>query len=112
MLARVSAASRLQAVTRHLFAPIAASSPAIRTMATAADEAKHYALHYSYVPDAFEKRVPHRAAHLALTSEYKKSGRMLMGGAYTEPPMGALLTFHCKKADVEQFVKVSARHLH
>jgi uncharacterized protein YciI len=54
---------------------------------------RHYAVHYSYVPDAFEKRVPFRPGHLALTAKYKSTGKMLMGGAYTEPPMGALLTF-------------------
>ena len=50
-------------------------------------------LSYSYVPDVFEKRVPLRPAHLALASQYKASGKMLQGGAFTEPPMGGLLTF-------------------
>ena len=54
---------------------------------------RHYAVHYSYVPDVFEKRVPFRAGHLALAQKYKANGKMVAGGAYTEPPMGALLTF-------------------
>ena len=66
---------------------------------------RHWVLQYSYVDDAFEKRGPLRPAHLALASQYKAAGKMLMGGAFAEKPMGALLTFYTTRGEVENFVK-------
>ena len=59
---------------------------------------RHWAVQYTYVPDVMSKRAPLRPAHLQLASEYKAAGKMLQGGAFTEPPMGALLTF-CQLTD-------------
>lgn len=102
---------RIANITRHI-APAARniqqrnmSAAATATAAAPKEEIKHWALHYQYVPDAFEKRVPFRADHLALTSKYKSSGSMLSGGAYADPPMGALLTFHSTRSEVEKFIK-------
>ncbi len=73
--------------------------------AAAVDPVRHWALQYEYVSDVMEKRGPLRPAHLALANQFKKEGKMLQGGAFTEPPMGALLTFHTTRAEVESFIK-------
>jgi len=98
MLARVAAATRISAPLSSSVRAMSAAS------ASASAPVKHWALQYNYVPDVMEKRGPLRGGHLALANSYKKDGRMLQGGAFAEPPMGALLTFHATKADVEAFI--------
>ena len=55
---------------------------------------------YDYVEDVLERRVPHRAAHLALAGRWKADGRMVMGGALGDPPHGGLLVF---RSGAEEF---------
>jgi len=74
-------------------------------MSSAANDVKYWAVHYDYVADAWEKRAPHRSAHLELANKAKDQGKLLMGGAYTDEPKGALLTFHATRDEVESFVK-------
>jgi hypothetical protein len=83
MLARAAIAGA--AAARHYTpaVPIRAMSAAAAAAAAAtspAEPVKHWALHYSYVPDVMEKRAPLRAEHLALASKYKAAGKMLQGG--------------------------------
>jgi len=66
----------------------------------------HFALFYDYVPDALEKRAPHRAAHLALAKEWLAAGKLLLGGAFDPVSDGALLVFRAESAaEVEAFVR-------
>ena len=50
-------------------------------------------LHYDYVPDIGEKRVPHREAHLALIARYQADGRLVIAGAVGDPPHAGLFAF-------------------
>lgn len=52
-----------------------------------------YLLHYEYVPNMVELRVPHREAHLALVDRYHADGRLAIAGAYGDPVHGGLLAF-------------------
>jgi uncharacterized protein YciI len=65
----------------------------------------HHCLFYDYVEDVVEKRAPLRADHLALASEWKADGRIVMAGALGNPPHGALFVFLVEDpAEIEAFV--------
>ena len=53
--------------------------------------------------DVAVKRAPHRAGHLALASQYKQQGKIIMGGALADLS-GASVIFRSKE-DAETFVK-------
>ena len=63
----------------------------------------HYILKYSYVEDILNKRAPHRAAHISLAQEYKRDGRIIMGGALADLT-GATVIFRSKE-DIETFIR-------
>ena len=63
----------------------------------------HYILQYSYVEDILTKRAPHRAAHISLAQEFKRDGRIIMGGALADLT-GATVIFRSKE-DIETFIK-------
>ncbi len=66
----------------------------------------YYCLFYEYGDNAVERRAPHRQAHLQLAGEFVDAGRLLLGGAFSEPVDGALLVFECRdRAEVEDFVR-------
>jgi uncharacterized protein YciI len=53
----------------------------------------HYLLFYEAVKDYVERREPYRAAHLQYAREAVARGELILGGAYADPPAGALLIF-------------------
>lgn len=76
------------------------------TTSTGPVQAKVHILQYDYVADVVEKRKPFRDAHLAFIGKYVQQGNVIMGGAYGNPPTGALILFRNLSADeVEQFAK-------
>jgi len=48
---------------------------------------------YKTVDNYVEKRVPYREAHLAWASQWEKEGKLVLGGALTDPADMALLVF-------------------
>lgn len=62
----------------------------------------HWLLQYTYTDNVLEKRVPHRPDHLKLAGEFKKAGKMVMGGALGDLT-GATVIFR-NKEDAEEFV--------
>jgi len=67
-------------------------------------EGPHLLLHYAYVENMLERRVPHREAHLAHARAWKEDGRILAGGATGDPPSGALFVFQAD-ADPDAFAE-------
>ena len=55
------------------------------------DEIQTYLLTYSYVPDMAERRLPHRADHLAHLQRAHEAGRLLVAAATIDPIDGAIL---------------------
>ena len=53
----------------------------------------HYLLFYDVVPDYVERRAALRAEHLALARAAQARGELVLGGALTDPPDGAVLLF-------------------
>jgi uncharacterized protein YciI len=67
---------------------------------------KYFALMYEVVDRFAEKRMPHRAAHLALVRGAQARGELVMAGALGDPPDGALLVFRGESPDVaERFAR-------
>ena len=65
----------------------------------------HYLLFYDVVPDYAERRVPFRAAHIALARAAVERGELILGGALADPIDGAVLLFECDSpAPIEAFV--------
>lgn len=66
-----------------------------------------YTLTYVYVPDILEKRGPHRPGHIDLCKKLAEEGKMLLGGAFGDPPKGALFVLKASSRDFveEAFVK-------
>jgi len=62
----------------------------------------HWLLQYTYTDNVLEKRVPHRPDHLKLAGEFKKAGKMVMGGALGDLT-GATVIF-LNKEDADDFV--------
>lgn len=53
----------------------------------------YFLLLYDVVPDYLERRVEHRAEHLALAQAAVARGELRLGGAYADPADGAALAF-------------------
>jgi len=53
----------------------------------------HYLLFYEVVDDYVNRRAPFRAAHLGLAREAVARGELVLGGAFADPPDGAVLVF-------------------
>lgn len=53
----------------------------------------HYLLFYELVDDYMQRRVPLRAAHLALARAAVDRGELILGGALANPPDRAILLF-------------------
>jgi len=66
----------------------------------------HYLLFYDVVDDYVNRRAPFRAAHLTLAREAVARGELVLGGAFADPPDGAVLVFKGSSPDVaESFAK-------
>ncbi|HET9093719.1 MAG TPA: YciI family protein [Solirubrobacteraceae bacterium] len=50
-----------------------------------------HVLFYTYVPDMLERRAPYRERHLRRIEALRAAGRLIVAGAYGEPPVGAIL---------------------
>lgn len=53
----------------------------------------HYLLFYNVVDDYVNRRTPYRAAHIALARQAVARGELVLGGAFADPPDGAVLVF-------------------
>jgi uncharacterized protein YciI len=53
----------------------------------------HYLLTYDIVPDYLTRRVPLRAAHIALARAAAARGELVLGGAVGSPPDGVVVLF-------------------
>ena len=53
----------------------------------------HYLLFYDVVDDYVTRRVPLRAAHIGNAHEAIARGDLVLGGAFANPPDGAVLLF-------------------
>src|SRR5436190_12161041 len=53
----------------------------------------YYLLLYDVAPDYVERRMPLRAAHLALARATHARGELVLGGALADPVDGAVLLF-------------------
>ena len=53
----------------------------------------HYLLFYDVVDDYVARRAPFRAAHLAMARDAVARGELVLGGAFANPPDGAVLVF-------------------
>jgi uncharacterized protein len=62
----------------------------------------HYLLFYDYVPDYIERRAPLRAAHVAHARESIARGEFVLGGAFADPPDGAVILFRGNSRDVAE----------
>src|SRR5437870_3985984 len=62
----------------------------------------HYLLFYDVVDGYIEKRRPFRQAHLAYCREAVERGELILGGAYGDPNLGALLLFRAASPDVAE----------
>ena len=58
----------------------------------------HFILFYDYVPDALEKRAPHRSNHLKLIQAAFDANDLVLAGALVEPLDGAALVFRSAEA--------------
>lgn len=66
----------------------------------------YYAMFYEVVHDYLERRAPFRERHLALAQEARERGDLVMGGAFSDPPDGALLVFRGESSEVaERFAR-------
>jgi len=66
----------------------------------------YQALMYEYADDYLERRTPFREEHLALLRAAHGRGEVVMAGAFTDDPGGALLVWSTEDPDVvEDFVK-------
>jgi uncharacterized protein YciI len=65
-----------------------------------------YALFYSFVADFLSRRSAYREEHLRLAREAHRRGELLLAGAFTDPPEGALLVFRAPdRTVVEDFAR-------
>ncbi|MCZ7613682.1 MAG: hypothetical protein M5T52_09125 [Ignavibacteriaceae bacterium] len=51
----------------------------------------YYALIYHLVDDYLERRTKYREEHLKLASESNEKGKLILAGAFSDPPDKALL---------------------
>lgn len=94
---------RAVAVQRpSLVAPKLTPQASVRALASAPPRmVSRYVLFYDYTADVLEKRDPHRAGHLGLLKEMSAEGRILFGGAFSEPVDGAMVVFTDREAAEE-----------
>lgn len=65
----------------------------------------YYALFYHVVNDYITRRAQYREEHLKLALEANRNGELVIAGAFSDPPDGALLVFKtADKSTVEEFV--------
>jgi uncharacterized protein YciI len=65
----------------------------------------YYILFYKTVENYVERRAPFRGDHLDLVHSFHDDGRLVMAGALTDPPDGAVLVFKGDNPDVaKEFV--------
>ncbi|MBA3538926.1 MAG: hypothetical protein H0T79_04800 [Deltaproteobacteria bacterium] len=65
----------------------------------------YFALRYQVTEDYITRRATYRDGHLALARAAHARGELLLAGAFTDPPDGALLVWKCAdRAPIEQFV--------
>ena len=66
----------------------------------------YHALLYDFVDDFMTRRAPFRDEHLRLARESYARGELVLAGALTDAPAGALLVFNCADASVvENFAR-------
>ena len=67
-----------------------------------------HVLIYEYVEEnVLEARAPHRAGHIGLFRRFTDEGRILLGGAFGDPPKGAIIVFASDSpADAEEFASI------
>lgn len=53
----------------------------------------HHLLLYEVVEDYLERRPAYRAEHLAAAAREREAGRLILAGAFGDPPNGAALIF-------------------
>jgi uncharacterized protein YciI len=67
---------------------------------------KHFLLFYDVVPEYLERRGEHRDAHLGLAQAAQERGELVLGGAFADPPDGAVLLFKGESPEAaEAFAK-------
>jgi uncharacterized protein YciI len=65
----------------------------------------HYLLSYEFVEDMTERRVPFRAEHLALARTAFERAELVVAGAFSDAPPGAIMIFRADQSDVvDRFV--------
>ncbi len=57
-----------------------------------ASESTHI-LFYTYVEDMLDRRAPHREAHLQRIRAQRAAGRLIVAGAWGDPPRGGVIGF-------------------
>jgi uncharacterized protein YciI len=62
----------------------------------------HFMLFYDYVPDYLERRGSLRQAHLSYAQAAIDRGELLLGGAFADPPNGAMILFRADSPAVAQ----------
>ena len=81
------------------------SRPNSERRAAALPGNSHFLLFYEVVPDYLTRRAEFRDAHLRLAWAAQARGELVLGGAYADPPDGAVLLFCGESAEVaERFV--------
>ena len=66
----------------------------------------HYLLFYDVVDDYVARRAPFRREHIAYARESIARGELVLGGAFANPPDGAVLMFRGSSPEVaERFAK-------
>ena len=50
-----------------------------------------HVLFYRYVDDILERRAPHREAHLQRLEALRAADRLIVAGAFGDPPTGAVI---------------------
>jgi uncharacterized protein YciI len=62
----------------------------------------HYLLFYEVLDDYVNRRAPFRTAHLAVAREAVARGELVLGGAFANPPDGAVLLFRSSSPAVAE----------
>jgi uncharacterized protein YciI len=66
----------------------------------------YFALCYDFVEDFITRRTPYREEHLRLARESRARGELVLAGALTDSPAGALIVFNCADVTpVENFAR-------
>lgn len=67
---------------------------------------KTYAVIFTFVPNAVERRQPYRQAHLEYIGGLRDAGRIVMSGPWADPLDGALMVFRAESLfDVEKIIR-------